>query len=384
MRNKVLFNISVFTFFIAVLFLANCESELSENQQSAKYNGIIEVNSINNGQNIENGFPIMIGISHVITDKFNNIYLVDQRNQTIHSFTADLDYRWSVGHRGAGPGEYNRITSLFSTDSLLYVYDGPSTKMNIYNTMTGDRIKDHTFGESGHTIHNIRRNSNLEFITLGYNFENETIVNIYSDNFTKRIDHLVHLDDIITTDNLNVERQIFSNFSGSVFPLDDSTILYTPHHYNGQLAIYSKSDSGEWSQLSSVNGYKKIVTPRTIHFSDNDDHERSHLSGINPMGGYFHTEYESRSLGIFPLADESISHVSIKLTTDDTWDLVVEYFDQSDLSMSHFSVINESISDQRPQKLPVWMNPDGKLFVIENSDTPLRIYEIVRDDNDKK
>jgi len=85
------------------------------------------------------------------------------------------------------------------------------------------------------------------------------------------------------------------------------------------------------------------------------------------------------SFGLYPQTGETFDHVSTRLTPDDTWDLIVETFNKSTLKMNGYSVYKDFIADQIPQKFPIWMSPYRELYVTENSDTPLRIYQLSSD-----
>lgn len=371
--------LKLFIFIVVFLFALNCKTESSLNNESSNFNGLTEINSIDNQTNIDKEYPIIPAISHATSDLHNNIYIAAPHHQTVHSFSDDLQYRWTVGGRGGGPGEYNSISSLFTTDSLLYVFDGPGSIINTYSLSTGEHLESTSLGESGHLIQTIHQNKSNQFVTTGFNSDAQTIVNIYSENFNYTIEHLVSLNQVDNSTNHNTEMQIARNYPGFSFPVDDSLIVYTPKGYDGKLKLYRRSDSTGWSNSYNVDGYKAFEEPRLIHFTDSGDHDRSHLSGFYPGGGYFHMEFKSMSFGIYPQTGDTFAHVSASLSSNDSWDLVVEFFDQSTLKLIEYSVIKNFIPNQQPQKLPIWMSPNGELFVTENSDTPLRIYQLSSD-----
>jgi hypothetical protein len=359
-------------FIVLIINTIGCSNDPEGPQNSDHFEGLSEVITIDNQTNINKGYPIIPAVSHATSDLNNNIYVADPQYQTLHSFSENMKFRWTVGRRGTGPGEYNRITSLFTTNNFLYVVDGPAAIVNTYLLTTGEHIDGISLGEAGHIIQTINQNESNEYVTTGFNADDQTVVNIYSENFSERIDQLVPVASIEFSDNQNITMQFVRNFPGNAFPIGDSLIVYTTQNYNGNLSLYKHSKNSGWSLNSTIEGYKIIEESYLIQFTDNGDNKRSHLSGFNPDGGYFHLEFKSISFGLFPQTENSFVHVS----PEDTWDLIIESFDQSNLSLTRHLIIKEFIKDIKPQKLPVWMSSRGELFITENSDTPLRIYQI--------
>lgn len=51
-------------------------------------------------------------IQDVEVDSAGNIFILDSRNYRVVSFTAEGEFRWEVGEKGGGPGEFKRPEDL--------------------------------------------------------------------------------------------------------------------------------------------------------------------------------------------------------------------------------------------------------------------------------
>lgn len=363
---------------IIVLLLISCgETERSEELRYGltEYASVTDSLYLDNSELLENDLPIISAISTVATDPSNNIYLVDPRTLKVHSFTENLNYRWTAGGRGSGPGQFEMISSIHADDEYVYVYDFPSSTVTRLST-DGDRLDEWSFGEGGHRIHFISRLNSGEFITTGWRDDTQTAVNLYSEDFRERTGSFIGKDRVFITDHENIERQVFQNFPGTILPVHDDLLLYAPKIYSGKILKIVPDHSGEWDGKNWLPGYEEIDEPVRLHLSADGDHERSHLSGFNPAGGYFHTEFLSLSHGLFELENGQIAHLSTRLNDDDMWDLVIEQFDKVSLDLHDVIVVENFIPSQQPQQLPLWMDKSGRIYVTENSDKPLRVLTV--------
>ena len=318
---------------------------------------------------------IISAVSLATTDQNGNIYLVDPRTMEIHSFTEGLSHRWTTGGKGSGPGQFNFISAIYTDDEHLYVYENASSTVTVYS-MDGERLNDWTFGEEGHRMSSMRQFNNGNFVAAGWNEKSETILNIYDKNLKNRLARFHKLENILKTGNPTLERQVLRNYPGSVAPVNDSTIIYSAPAYNGRFDLFTRQSDGNWEKTSSIKGYSSIQEPVIFHRSRDGNHERSHLSGFDPEGGYFHTEFISMSHGLYILENGRIAHLSTKLNKDDEWDIVIEYFDTGDLKLDNFAILESVIASQQFQQVPLWMDENGRIYMNENSDVPLRILEI--------
>ena len=358
---------------VLVLIYFGCSNENRVKQIDAdNYEAIAAVDSLTNSSN---DGPVISAVSLLVTDKQQNIYLVDPRTKKIHSFTSDFSYRWSVGGKGNGPGLFNTISALHIKDEYLYVYESRSSMVSSYS-LNGERIDEWTFGEEGHRINSVRPMGGGTFLTTGWNEKMGTVLNIYDSSFQNRIAQFNNYKNIIDTEVPGVERQVFRNYPGSVISANDSMIVYGPPAYKGRLQVFRKQSNQKWEKSTFTEGYTYIQKPLVLHKSQDGNNERSHLSGFHPDGGYFHAEFYSMSHGLYRLKNNEIAHLSTRLNGNDKWDLVIEYFDPDSLKLNNYKIAKGLISSQQFQQVPLWMDESGKVYVNKNSDTPLRVLTL--------
>ncbi|MDZ7773755.1 MAG: hypothetical protein U5K31_13595 [Balneolaceae bacterium] len=241
-------------------------------------------------------------------------------------------------------------------------------------TLGGERVQEWSFGEGGHPLNHIRRLDNGEFLVTGLNEDGGTLLSLYTADFRNKKQDFAGWQDFVRTEHPALETQIFRSFPGSVIPISDSTAAFTPASYNGTLYVFRRDPSGQWRRTSTLlEGYSRIPDPLLIRTSSDGNDERSHLSGFNPDGGYFHTEFRSMSHGLYPLDNGLIAHLSYRLNEDNRWNLVIEQFDPEELELRDYMIVVDFIPDQQPNQIPVWMDKAGRIYLSQQSDTPLRI-----------
>ena len=364
--------------FIIALTVISCNDNEEEHEAPGvlyEHEMISEVLSLDNEVLLEKNLPLVSAVSVVTTDPNNNIYLADPRTMKLHSFSPELVYRWSAGGRGSGPGEFEMISSIYADEEFVYLYDFPSATVSRYST-AGERIDEWSFGEGGHRINFINRMNSGEFITTGWRDDTQTVVNLYTEDFRERSGSFIEKDQVFITDHENLERQIFQNFPGVILPVHNDLLLYVPKIYSGKILKIEPDDSGEWTGKNWLSGYEEIDEPVRLHLSADGDHERSHFSGFNPAGGYFHTEFLSMSHGLYELENGQVAHLSTRLNDNDMWDLIIEQFHKRSLDLNNTLVLENFIPSQQPQQMPLWMDKDGIIYITENSDKPLRVITI--------
>lgn len=360
---------------LSIIMLAACSCNQKE-RPSANAGSMQEIMVLENDSSNDSDTPIISAAALVTTDDTGNIYLVDYRTMKIHSYSDDGSHLWSAGGQGSGPGLFNIVSAIHVSGKTLYVYDGSNAKMTRYS-LDGEQLGESTFGESGHQLNLIRRMPDGSFIAAGRNEKSGAMVHIYSDNFESRTAQFLNGDKILDTESPNLEKQVLRNYSGSVMPIDSSTILYAAPAYDGKLLRFQRqSEPNEWEQIENVKGYTSIEKPLSFQRSQDGNNKRSHLSGFHPDGGYFSTEFTSMSRGLYKLQDGRIAHLSLRLNENDNWDLIVEYFNPDDLNLENHTIVKGALNSQQLEKIPVWMDKKGQIYITQRSDTPLRVIDI--------
>lgn len=319
--------------------------------------------------------PLFAFVYDAVSDNQGNIYFVDPSTQNIHSFDAIGSYRWTIGGRGQGPGEFQFVSSIHTDDeNRLYVYDSERVILTIFNK-DGDILDNRSFDFGRKTIEHIRKSPNNRLI-LPY-WDEGKLIHIYSLDSGEIEGSLVDFREQLQTDD-EIENELFQTNPGSAIALNESLIAYTPEHYAGKLYLFEKIEDSFWQLKESIRGYKQFDPSITFHVSQDGSHERSHFSGYNPRGGgtYVHYEFHSMSQGLYNLDRGSIVHLSYQ-SVEDEMHLVIEHFDLERNQFQSYSIIDNFGIDFRPQKRPVWVDSKSQIYLADNSDMPkLRVLRL--------
>jgi hypothetical protein len=85
-------------------------------------------------------------ISGIAVDDNGNLFLADQSEATVHSYDADGQYRFSIGRRGEGPGEFNAAYQPRIHNGELFVLDINQQRISVFNPVDGSFLRTHPLG----------------------------------------------------------------------------------------------------------------------------------------------------------------------------------------------------------------------------------------------
>ena len=88
-------------------------------------------------------------ISGIAVDEGGNLFLADQSEATVHAYNPDGEYRFSIGRRGEGPGEFNAAYQPRIHDGELYVLDINQQRVSIFDPMNGSFLRALSLGNEG-------------------------------------------------------------------------------------------------------------------------------------------------------------------------------------------------------------------------------------------
>jgi len=364
--NIILFNI--FILICSLIMISGCE-KADKNNDLKIAASVQDVLIIGSSDEVFDDSKILSFIFDAVSDSEGSMYLVDPSTQYIHSYDNNSDYRWTIGGRGGGPGEFQNITSLYmDRDNHLYVCDGIQARVTIYDT-DGNKQNVVSLDVGRRTIERIGLLPNGKLIIPYYNDDNEKLIHLYSVDDGSYYNSLVHIEEISRSWD-ELEKEFVKNRIGSALGYHDDLIIYVPEHYSGIIYLFQKNLFGNWHKLDEIEGYRIIHPSISFHITRYETHERSHMSGYNPLGsGYMHYEYHSISFGLFPKNDGTVVHISY-ISTDDGMQLVLEHFDIENRMLKSYSIIDELDIAFRPQKHPVWVDSDGYIYLADNSEWP--------------
>lgn len=74
------------------------------------------------------------GLGSFTVNEDNRVYIGDTEKQTIHIFDPNGQYITSLGRKGRGPGEFQFVGYLKIVKNLLFAFDPPQFRYNIFST----------------------------------------------------------------------------------------------------------------------------------------------------------------------------------------------------------------------------------------------------------
>ncbi|MDR9419941.1 6-bladed beta-propeller [Gracilimonas sp.] len=86
---------------------------------------------------------VMVGGSDrgLIVDRFDKVFIRDNKNHQIHVFDGQGEYVKGVGRPGRGPSEFLSIHRLDENDTLIYARDAMQYKLNVFSMESLEFVK---------------------------------------------------------------------------------------------------------------------------------------------------------------------------------------------------------------------------------------------------
>ena len=88
-------------------------------------------------------------ISGIAVDESGNLFLADNSEAVVHAYDPDGNYRFRIGRRGEGPGEFNSTYQPTLHNGDLYVLDIQQQRVSLFNPYDGSFIKNIRMGGGG-------------------------------------------------------------------------------------------------------------------------------------------------------------------------------------------------------------------------------------------
>ncbi|MDZ7808168.1 MAG: 6-bladed beta-propeller [Gracilimonas sp.] len=197
-------------------------------------------------------------------DSDENVYVSDQERNFIQKFDSDLTFIKKIGREGRGPGEFDRITSVYADSVLLGFSEGSST-MNTF-TLDGEFI-------TSYTLDNIRGNPDIFRFNEGFmlsvmpfsgDLSEYYGIHIYDNSFEKIGSPQLQAKEIYPEFNEDLSYQVMTGY-GNIQFLNEYSFVIAPRIYSGKLYKFRyNSESQEWSKVGSIeaadieNNYSKL------------------------------------------------------------------------------------------------------------------------------
>ena len=88
-------------------------------------------------------------ISGIAVDESGNLFLADNSEAVVHAYDAEGNYRFKIGRRGEGPGEFNSTYQPTLHNGNLYVLDIQQQRVSVFNPSDGSFIQNIRMGGGG-------------------------------------------------------------------------------------------------------------------------------------------------------------------------------------------------------------------------------------------
>ncbi|TVR32952.1 MAG: 6-bladed beta-propeller [Balneolaceae bacterium] len=80
-------------------------------------------------------------ISGIAVDESGNLFLADNSEAIVHAYDPEGNYRFNIGRRGEGPGEFNSTYQPILHNANLYVLDIQQQRASVFNPSDGSFIQ---------------------------------------------------------------------------------------------------------------------------------------------------------------------------------------------------------------------------------------------------
>ncbi len=295
--------------------------------------------------------------SDVAVGKDGTLFLADGPGTKIHAYD-DSTYRFSIGQKGNGPGEFRQINALHvDRRGRLLVADRRQARITAFS-QDGDLLATYQLPEVSR-ITEMADLSGDRYVVVGAG--NEHLVHVVDTSFSTVHASLVAESEMRTTDH-RLETVTVQFFPGSVAVPDTNTIVYAPALYTGTLYAYERSDSGSWTQTDAYEGHARHETPVT--FSSVDQAERVDLP-IKLQGGRHAAQFHTLSWALDAGPDGALAHVFMQ-ENGDVLELTLERFSPNGSSLGN-SVI-ETTPSLNLEALAV--DATGTLYLSDTREVP--------------
>lgn len=358
-----------FLLLIAFITLISC-SETVQKETHELQSLEIEDKVLINENTINLPDEIVFGsLYSTVVNSEGDIFSLDARQKLIFHFDSTGNFLNTIGGEGRGPGEFESVYDMITLDdSRLLVYDYMQARSTIFDE-EGAVQKIINMEFQGKAISNIRKITEDEILLTI--FQNDHLAQVYDLSDEEIKEQVLKLEDLLHTEQ-KYESVFLESFSGTALPISGNRIVYTPKYYNGELDVYEKME-GEWKFKEKMRGYEKIDKSFTIHETTSEPHERAQLISVHPeKEGYLGLETHSQSMGLFSLSDNRFAHLSYRDTDSEKTELklIYEIFDAEEMHLEKAGRIDSLKTTYPPQRMPVWIDEEGYLYIVENPQNP--------------
>lgn len=359
-ETRCLFSWSIFSLLI-IFYSCTNEGNVEENLVTLQ---LSEVLTIESNEENSSSAPILPFVADVAVNSEGHIFIFTGQDSKFHIYDQDGKWIKSFGSSGAGPGEFEQVSTIYidSRDRLV-VADRENGRISILDNQ-GTLV---TTSSSGgiNTIQSIREMPDGRFITTGQ--RNESLIHIFDSEFSSIQSSFSTVEEFMNTERES-EKQWIMRQAGQAHPWSEGRIAFVPANYQGVIYLYEEKGINDWHLVEKIDGYHTFEP--ALSFRPDQPKSGTPVHGLvsSPAGMMFIT-YHTLSYGFYNTQEGSLYHISYQ-TTEAGMNLIIESFDSASNRLIEYGIVDDLDIDHYLRKQPLWIDDALNLYLTDNSEIP--------------
>jgi len=329
-------------------------------------------------------------IEGIAADEAGNIYVADYAAARINVYNADGRFLRYLGGRGRGPGEFQRIRSIFTTPrGELIVVDGGArriTRMGLEGAVKSvapfqDGIEPYQL------IHWVDDQYLISDVSVDrFMRGKEAIFHVFDDHLKTHSQSFAQISDVGQSGTWDPVLHAFD--LGSLVRIDNRRFLFAPWMYKGRLYEFTHHGT-QWKRSGVLRGrasqsepYERLTPTPSQQSSEFNIWTSTPIRGEGREELAFLIHNESR--GLFRLDNGRLIHFTF-LRRDDERVLGAEIFDSTGTLLGYGPVQGAlpspspraARSDAWTLPLKIWTKGPNDLFYIEDLSAGFPMVHVV-------
>jgi len=197
-------------------------------------------------------------------DSDGNVYISDQERNFIQKFDSNLNFILKIGREGRGPGEFDRITTVYA-DTVLLGFSEATSTINKYS-LNGEFVNSYTLEGIRGNPDIFRFNDGFIFSAMPFNGDLNQYygIHVYDKSFERIGSPQLQAKEIYPKFNEDLSYQVMTGY-GNIQFLNEYHFVIAPRIYSGKLYKFKyNAEAQEWSKVASIeaadieNNYSKL------------------------------------------------------------------------------------------------------------------------------
>lgn len=209
------------------------------------------------GQEFDEKNEYMFGIVTIVkTDKKNNVYIFDRKEQSVKVYDSKGKYLKKIGRTGRGPSEFINVTNFIITQNEDYLFfDNTGKVFSLLNENGEQLIRKDVLKQSQlfFPLNIIDNNKNYIIISMDDIKKNKDIIHFVNKDFS-RIEESITYKHFFEKELDESEKKIFFSNTASLLLINENKIYFAKGIYDGKIYQVEKKN-GRWTKTRTINGF---------------------------------------------------------------------------------------------------------------------------------